>query len=93
MQFVRPPVKKLVGVDPNPLMGLRQGASQRLSMSQARIKVHPKGRKGDILILPFQPARRSDFAEPDLAAEQRSSDPAVKSALYGLGLFAHRGGK
>ena len=55
-------------------------------------KVHPKGRKGDILILPFQAARHSDFAGPDLAAEQRSSDPAVKSTLYGLGLIAHCGG-
>lgn len=71
--------------------------ARRWAHPDGRHKVHPKGRKGDILILPFQAARHSDPAGPvaGVGAKQfgRPEDPFVKNALYGLGLFAHRGGK
>jgi hypothetical protein len=53
------------------------------------LKVHPKGRKGDILILPFQAAPHSDLIGPvaGVGAKQFGGpeDPFVKNALYSLG--------
>jgi hypothetical protein len=90
----------LVGED-HPIHGAAETANRPLDLGRGRglgyFKVHPKGRKGDILILPFQAAPHSDLVGPvaGVGAKQFGGpeDPFVKNSLYSLGLFAHRGGK